>query len=62
MVAKGDAISPGLQDQPRVFGGQTRALTGVFAIDHNKIQPPAGAQGGKEFGDGSAPGAAHHIA
>ena len=62
MIPKGDAIRPGLQEQPRMFRGQPRALARVLAIHDDKIQPPARAQGGQSFGDSRTTRAAHHIA
>ena len=61
MVAECDAIGPGAEQLIANSLGDTKAAGGVFAIDHDKIEFPFGAQAGQLRGYRSAAGAAQNI-
>ena len=44
MIAQRQTIRPRLQQHPRMFAGQPRALARVLAIDHDEIEAPIAAQ------------------
>ena len=62
MIAKRQAICPGLQHGLRMGLRQPMARGRVFAIHDHEIEPPVLFQPGKGLIDGSATRAPHHIA
>ena len=62
MIAKRQAIGPGLQQQFRVRRGQPVPGGGILAVHHDEIQPPVLAQLRQCLTNGGAARAAHHVA
>ena len=44
MVAEGQAVGAGVEQELRVRGAQAHAAGGVLAVDHHEVEPPVAAQ------------------
>ncbi len=62
VIAQSQTVSSGIEQQLGMCPTEPHAIGGIFAIDHDKVEPPLLTQPRQVFGDGAAPSAAHHIA
>ena len=62
MVAEGDAVGAGLEQQRGVRAAQPHAAGGVLAVDHDEVERPVAPQARQVLGSGGAAAAAHDVA
>ena len=61
VITQRQTISAGIQQILGMRARKAHARRCVLAVDHDEIEFPLAAQPRQIFGDGAAPGAAHHI-
>ena len=62
VVAEGDAVGAGLEEERGVRAAQAHAAGGVLAVDHDEIERPVAAQPRQMLSERGAAGPAHHVA
>ena len=62
VVAEGDAVGAGLEQQRGVRRADPDAAGGVLAVHHHEVEPPVAAQPRQVLGDRGPAAPAHHVA